>query len=365
MIRICHVTSVHPANDVRIFYKECLSLAKHYEVFLVAPNVEDAVIQGVHRVGVTLPTGRLKRQLHLRRVLKKALEVNADIYHFHDPELIPVGLKIKRHGKKIIFDSHEDVPMQLLTKEYLPRWSRPILSHIYATMERIRLARYHALVTVTPTILERLATINPHSVMVTNYPNYQAIEHNWDSATQHYVCFAGEVAERYMHENIINALGQTEAKYLLAGRVFIEPYFKKLQTLANWNRVEYLGVLPPTEVGQLMQRADIGLVLLDYSPNVGYHKGSLGVLKMFEYMMAGIPVIATDFELWQEIIERYDCGICVNPNNTQAIADAINYLIHNPDIARQKGENGRRAVQQVYNWATQEQILFDLYKTLK
>lgn len=364
MTRICHVTSVHPANDVRIFHKECASLARHYEVFLIAPNVADATIQGVHRLGVELPSGRLRRQLHLNRVVEKALAVDADIYHFHDPELIPIGLRIKRHGKLVIFDSHEDVPMQILTKEYLPIWTRKPLSKIYAAMERIRLSRYDALITVTPTILERLQRINPKTVMVTNYPDFKDMPHNWRNNEQPCVCFAGEIAERYMHENIINALAETKARYLLAGRVFIQGYFQHLQQLPMWNRVEYLGVLPPEEVSSIYQRADIGLVLLDYSPNVSYRKGTLGVLKMFEYMMAGIPFIATDFELWQQIVDKYHCGICIDPHDTQAIANAINYLADNPDIARQMGENGRQAVKQTYNWQTQEKVLLDLYQSL-
>lgn len=363
-IRICHVTSVHPANDVRIFFKECISLAKCYEVFLIAPNVEDADKNGVHLRGVDLPQGRLRRQLHLDRVLKKALEVDAAIYHFHDPELIPIGLKVKRHGKTVIFDSHEDVPMQILTKEYLPRWSRPAISRMYASVERRRLSRYDAIVTVTPTILDRMKSINPNSVMVTNYPEYHDTPHPWDERQQKYVCFAGEIAERYMHENILKSLESTSVRYILAGRVFIDTYFQRLKSMPAWDKVEYLGVVPPEEVNDIYRRADIGLVLLDYSPNVGYHKGTLGVLKMFEYMMAGIPVIATDFELWRDIIEHHQCGICIDPHNPQAIADAINFYIEHPDLAHQHGENGRQAVRDIYNWTRQEEILFNLYQGL-
>lgn len=363
-MKVCHVTSVHAANDVRIFYKECLSLAKRYEVYLVAPNVEDAVVEGVHLLGVPLPGGRLKRQLYLNRVYKRALSVDAAVYHFHDPELISVGLKIKRKGYKVIFDSHEDIPMQLLTKEYLPGWSKKPLSRLYAASERCRLRHYDALVTVTPVILERLLTINRNSVMLTNYPPFKEIPHDYTPKETPLVCFAGGVDERYMHHNIIESLRYTPVRYLLAGRCFIDSYMAKLKSMEMWSRVDYLGLLPPDQVAQVYQKADIGLAILDYSPNVGYHKGTLGVLKMFEYMMAGIPVIVTDFDLWREIIEKYDCGICVNPHDVKAIADAINYLVSNPDVARQKGQNGLKAVRERYNWATQEQTLFELYKTV-
>lgn len=363
--RICHITSLHPANDIRIFHKECVSLAKRYEVYLIAPNIDDDVLRGVHRIGVPLPKGRLKRQFCLKRVLQKALEVDAAVYHLHDPELLPMGLKLRKRGKKVVFDSHEDVPMQILTKEYLPRWSRKPLSRIYAHHEKRLMRRYDALVTVTPSILERLSRINRHSVMVTNYPEYvEQPPHARHTDDTRYVCFAGGVDERYMHEYVIQSLQYTCARYLLAGPCFIPSYFKKLQALPMWERVDYQGVLPPEQVMDLYARADVGVVLLDYSPNVGYRKGTLGVLKMFEYMMAGIPVVATDLELWKEIIEGYDCGICVDPHDVQAIAKAVNDIIDNPERARQMGENGRRAVRERYNWATQEQVLLDLYESL-
>lgn len=367
MKRICHITSLHPANDVRIFYKECVSLTKQYEVYLIAPNINDDILMGVHRVGVELPQSRLKRQLKLKRVLNKAIEIDAAIYHLHDPELLSLGVKLRKRGKCVVFDSHEDVPMQILTKEYLPRWSRKPLSHIYALYERHYMKRYSALVTVTPSILERLSRINPNSVMVTNYPAYrdvQNIEYNNLDSDTHYVCFAGGVDERYMHEYVIQSLQYTSARYLLAGRCFIPSYFEKLKSLPQWDFVDYQGVLPPDKVMDLYAKADVGIVLLDYSPNVGYHKGTLGVLKMFEYMMAGIPVVATDFELWKEIIEGNNCGICIDPHDIHSIANAINKLIKNPELAHQMGENGRRAVKEKYNWASQEEVLFELYNRL-
>ncbi len=361
-VKICHITSVHPVYDVRIFYKECCSLAKKYDVWLIAPNVEDHLKDGVHIAGVHIAKGRFKRLFYQRSILKKAREIDATIYHLHDPELLPIGLKLKRKGKIVIFDSHEDVPQQLLTKEWLPKRVAKLVSRCYAFYERHSLKNFNALVSVTPSIVDRLRTINSNTYQITNFPIIKTTNdyHEWGNS----VCFTGGISVKYMHENIINALSKTNVTYRLAGPCDPLSYMKKLQVLPNWNRVQYDGVIPHSECTAYIQKSSVGLALLDYLPNVGYKKGSLGVLKIFEYMQAGIPVIATDFDLWKEIVEGNDCGICINPHDINAIANAINYFIENKEIARQKGQNGRIAVKNKYSWPTQETILFNIYSSL-
>lgn len=365
MIRVCHVTSIHSAKDVRIFHKECISLTKEYEVYLVAPNVENETVRGVHILGVPLPEGRLKKLFCLSRVYRKALAVDASVYHFHDPELMFIGLKLRRKGKKVVFDSHEDVPRQIFTKEYLPSWLKKPISVVYAAIEKCCLKRYDALISVTPSIVDRLVTINQNTVMVTNYPQIKEMNTNQrvDGENTDYVCFAGGVSQQYMHEYILDALKHTQTRYLLAGQAY-PSYLEKLKRHESWNLVDYLGVVSHEEVSDIYQKSKVGLVLLDYTPNAGGHRGSLGVLKMFEYMMAGIPVVATDFDLWKEIVEGNDCGRCVDPHNVKAIANAINYFIDNPEKAYEAGEKGRKAVLEKYNWNTQEAILLGLYKRL-
>lgn len=166
-----------------------------------------------------------------------------------------------------------------------------------------------------------------------------------------------------MHEYIIESLRFINARYLLAGPAY-PSYLEKLKTMEMWSKVDYLGEVKHEKVGEIYHKSNVGVVLLDYSPNVGYHRGTLGVLKMFEYMMAGIPVVATDFDLWKEIIEGNDCGRCVDPHNVEAIADAVNFYLNNPDKAREAGERGRKAVKEKYNWDTQEAVLLELYKQL-
>ena len=361
-IKVCHVTSVHPVYDVRIFHKECCSLAKKYDVWLIAPNVEDHLKDGVHIVGVNIPVQRLKRMFSQRAVFEKAVEVDAAIYHLHDPELIPVGLKLRRKGKKVIFDSHEDVPQQILAKEWLPRWVAKLVSSLYSSYEKKSLRKYDALVTVTPTITERLQTINTSTYQVTNFPINKDVpdQREWGGS----VCFTGGIESQWMHENVVNAVEKAGVEYLLAGLCFPNTYLTKLQSLSGWQNVDFKGRIPHSECISLMQKTSAGIAVLDYMPNVGYKRGSIGNSKLFEYMQAGIPVIATDFELWREIIDTNDCGICVNPHDVDAIASAISYLVSNKDEAKRKGDNGKEAVKKYYNWTSQESIIFGLYENL-
>lgn len=360
--KICHVTSLHSPDDARIFHKECLSLGKRYDVTLIAPNVSDYVENGVKVCGVPLPTSRIKRMLKLRKVYDKAVRINASVYHFHDPELMSVGLKLKRLGKIVIFDSHEDVPMQILTKEWVPKLFRHPLSSVYAIYERHKLKHYDALVTVTPTITERLKKINPNTFQVTNFPEYKDIEDNrqWDRK----ICFTGGVSEKYMHHIILEAIKDIDVTYVMAGPCNPESYMSRLQAQEGWKKVDYRGVVKRENCVNIMQECTIGMAVLDYLPNVGYRKGTLGVLKIFEYMQAGIPIIATDSELWKEIIVGNGCGICVNPFDVDGIKNAICFLLSNPEIAKEMGDKGKKIVKDYYSWESQEKELLRMYEGL-
>ena len=119
-MKVCHMTSAHDPEDIRIFHKECVSLAKNgYDVYLVERG-DSYEKNGVHIVGVgTIPDSRLQRMTQgARRVYEAALALDCDIYHFHDPELLPYGVMLKKKGKKVIFDSHENTVEQIMEKEW-------------------------------------------------------------------------------------------------------------------------------------------------------------------------------------------------------------------------------------------------------
>lgn len=362
--KVCHVTSAHSRYSTRIFMKECISLYKNgYDVtFLVNDDKEDECKDGVKIISTRFKSqNRIERFFRSNRlIMDKALEIDAEVYHLHDPDLLSVGNKLKKSGKKVIFDSHENVPDQIMDKTYIPYILRMLVRLYYIVYEKFSLRSYNAIISVTPHIVERLNRINSNTCIVTNYP----IISNRDPeivnrSTYRAVCFAGGVSPQYHHEEIIKALDTiNDIRYILAGNGTKE-YMMKLKGLPSWEKVEYLGVIPHTEVINIYDRSIAGLAL-HYS-NQAKINGTLGVIKIFEYMEAGLPVICSNYRLWKEIIEGYNCGICVDPKDVEAIADAIQYLIDNPKEAEIMSQNGRKAVIEKYNWDSQEKQLLELY----
>lgn len=366
MKKVCHMTSGHLSEDTRVFRKECVSLAKAgYEVYLVVRGGSYEK-DGVHITGVGNPSGgRLNRMTSFARsVYQKALAVDADVYHFHDPELLPYGLKLKKKGKTVIFDSHEDVPGTIRKREWIPDFLRKGVLVAYTRLEKSVCRRLDAVITATPHVTKRFLSINPRAILVTNYPIFSPIVQppDFESKT---MAFAGGISGQWNHHHIIQALEKLPGcSYLLCGPVE-DGYLQKLQALPGWKQVQYRGKVPGGEVPGLLARSCVGLALLSYIPNSDGKTGNMSNTKIFEEMMAGLPVVCTDFVLWKEFVERWRCGLCVNPEDPEAIAAAVQYLLDHPEEARQMGENGRKAVEEEFNWSTEEKKLLALYRDLE
>jgi len=331
---------------------------------VVADGLGDEYVDGVCIVDVGRPSGRIDRILRTtRRVLRLALRLDADVYQLHDPELLPAGLRLKRQGKRVVFDSHEDVPAQLLAKPYLGSVARHALSGAIRVFEDYTCRRFDGLIAATPFIRARLARLNPHTVGVNNYPLLQEFDGgvDWDRKSQE-VCYVGSISAIRGIRELVRAceLLHSPARLSLAG-TFSEPALEReVSHFPGWARVQAHGHLDRTGVQQVMRRAMAGLVTLH--PVVNY-LDALPV-KMFEYMAAGLPVIASRFPLWQEIVEGNQCGVCVDPGNPAAIAAAIDHFCRHPHIARRMGENGRRAVHTRYNWGSEAAKLGAFYDAL-
>lgn len=364
MIKICHLTSVHQRFDGRIFLKECKSLSSvGYDVSLIVADgkggetVDDVKIYDVGKVD-----GRINRFIKTtKKIRERAVELNCAVYHFHDPELLFVGLALKRLGKKVIFDMHENIPGDIEDKGYVHPLFRKLISYCYQKFEIYAVKKFDAIVSTRESINERLNPYNSNIELITNFP---IVEENIKKIDGHdkTICFAGTVISNWRHKEVINAIENIDnVKYLLAG-LPNENYLNELELLNGWNKVDFIGQVSFDRIKAIYQKGTIGVAIYIYCKNMDGKTGNLANTKLFEYMNWEIPIICTDFSLWRKIVvEDEQCGICVNPYDVNAISTAINYLIDNPGIARQMGKNGRKAVLNKYNWKTQEKKLITLY----
>lgn len=362
MFKIVHLTSAHPRFDTRIFVKQCSSLTKKYETYLiVADGKGNETVQDVNIVDVGVYLGRKNRILNATKaVYKKAIELNADLYHLHDPELIPVGLKLKKLGKKVIFDAHEDLPNQIQSKHYLKPITKKILSFLVKKYEQYACSKLDGIVAATPFIRDKFLNINANTIDINNYPIVTEFkENNYTLISTKKVCYIGGLADVRGINEMINAIDlvKTDTNLVLAGS-FDDPNLElKIKQLSGWAKTDFLGYLDRSEISNVLSTSIAGLVVLH--PTQSY-LDALPV-KMFEYMCAGIPVIASDFPLWRSIINDAQCGKCIDPLNPLEIAKAIDFFHDNPNLVKIMGENGKNAVIEKYNWFIEESKLFTFY----
>ncbi len=363
--RVCHLTSVHPRFDIRIFHKECTALSdQNYDVSLVvADDKGDEIINNIKIFDVgKVDGGRFKRiRKTPSKVLKKALQLNCDIYHFHDPELISVGLKLLKKGKKVIYDTHEDVPKQTLAKDYIPIFFRKIISVGIRIFENRAAKKFSFIITATPSIGDRFIKINKNTQTINNFPIIDELNipvNQKDKKNE--IAYIGSISEIRGIIPLVNSLKNTDTILNLAGIMDNGELELKLKNLTSWNKVNYYGLVTRKKVAEILSRSKIGIVTFLPVPNHVEAQPN----KMFEYMSAGIPLITSNFKLWKEIIETYNCGICVNPENESEISEAINKILSDDSLAEEMGKNGRNAVINKFNWEVEKNKLLEIYSKL-
>lgn len=362
---VCHISTVHPYYDTRIFYKECRSLAKQgYKVyFIVSYEGKEREFEGVKVIPISNSKNRFYRVfIKIWAALKKALRVKADLYHIHDPELIIVAVILRLFGKKVIYDVHENVPMQILTKEYLGGIViRKIISSLFNVFEKMNSHFMTAIIAARPDISERFP--KKKVTVVRNLPVLTSIDKVKPATRElkkEIVIYAGMLTEIRGIKELIEAVGY------LNGRIELwlfgdwdEPaYHEKCKKMDGYKYVVENGFIPQDEVYSYMKISSVGVVNFWPVPN---HVRTLPN-KPFEYMACSIPMVMSDFEYWKSIFKG--CYLSVNPKDPKDIAEKLKYLIENKEEAKKMGIRGRKLIEDKYSWESERNKLFKVYDNI-
>lgn len=372
--RICILSTVHSISDVRVVRKQALTLAQAgFRVTVIAlEEPGQAGAKGIHIISVPRPRNRLHRLVRILSTLNLALRQKARIYAFHDPELLPAGVLLKLLAEcKVIYDVHEDVPISIHNKEWLPAPLRPLVARLYSLLEFISL-RFIDGLTLADCAYEKYYP-GKNTLTVLNYPltNYSHLYHaaRPESRRGPVLIYCGSITSlRGLYEmlGLIHRLKGAQPDLLLRlvgpfGSIVEKEHAREL--IAQYGideNVEILGPVSHLEVHNQILNADIGLVLLHPDPNYLYSLPT----KLFEYMIMGKPVVVSDFPLWRKIVQDAECGFLVDPLNQEAVVQAVVQLLENGTLRQEMGDRGRAAVIRKYNWDSQGRKLVKFYREL-
>ncbi len=365
--KVVHLTSVHQPFDTRIFLKQCRTLAREgFEVVLIAPHTREEVVEGVQIRPVEQPRGRFARMLFTTfRIAFSALHENGDLYHIHDPELLPVGRWLQWRGYHVVFDMHENLPKSLLTKRWIWRPLRRPASFLCRVFERYLLGSLP--VVFAETSYQADYQWVKQSRIALNMPVIEDIPLTRQQHVTPTVGYIGVVCPSRGSRLTVEALGRLkqsgcEVNFECVGPISVEHQRELTECAGKLGSpgIRFYGEMPPQNGWSIIAQCHIGLAILQAVPNFIHSYPT----KMFEYMAMGLPVIVTDVPLYRQVIESADCGICVDPENPAAVTEAIRWLVAHPDESARMGQRGRQAVLQHYSWEAEADKLLNLYEEL-
>lgn len=335
--------------------------AGHQVHLIVGDGIGDAVVEGiaVHDIGPR-PGSRPWRMWHQPRLAAEAIAAIApDVVHLHDPELLPLGVRLARAGMRVVYDAHEDVSSQIRRKEWVPLPLRGLIANGFEAYERRAVRRLAGVVAATPHIARRFSRMGVPTTCINNYPLPGELAPPVTEIRRlQRVCYVGVIAKVRGIREVVRALALVpEARLTLCGAMSEDGLEAALRAEPGWGQVDYLGEVDRITARRVMAESSAGVVTYLPAPN---HFDAQPT-KLFEYMSAALPVIVSSFPLWRQIVEEAGAGLCVDPTSPTAIADAIRTLLTGSDEAARMGRAGSAAVQHHYNWPAEAVKLVSFY----
>lgn len=360
-MKVFHLTTVHSRYDNRVLNKQCVSLSKYFETFLVvADGLGNEKYSDVKIVDVGNALNRFHRIIFKSySVFNLARKRGADIYQIHDPELLIPGFVYSLFGKKVIYDIHEDYTTSLSIKSYLPSWLRKIIPFFFNYLEKFLSYKMDNL------IAEKYYSKRfPDALPILNYPHKDKLKQinafDQDSSS---LLYTGNITIS-RGASIIKKLAKKykNINFKLVGKCYNST--NNQLELSNQLNIELIGLdryIPFEEItSHYKMKAFAGIALFPDNP----HYFEKELTKFFEYMAVGLPIIASNFSVWKKLIEDNGVGICVDLNNKTEFDSAINYLKNNPEKANSMSKNGKSLVKNKYNWENEFEKLLKHYNKI-
>jgi len=360
MKKIFIFTSVHQWNDVRIFHKEALSLSKIFDVELHAPaDFGHKLVGKINIYGLPKWTKVSDRKEARAELWKRIRKSEAQIFHFHDPELIFIGFYLKLILKrKVIYDVHENVSMQILNKNYIPtKFLRKITSAIFSIIENIAVNIFDGVVVAGEDIL---STCTKRTI-VNNYPLIK-MNNEMENKTDNSLVYLGGITKIRGVEEVLKAIiivnrkTKRNLKMKLIGE-FSDQVYKEYLLDKYSGVINFYGWIERTNALNETRKSIMGIVLYLPVPNHMFLRSN----KIFEYMEAGIPVLYSNFPDWRNKLDDYNVGLSADPTDPKDIANKIFWILENPTKADLMSINGKKTIANQFNWNIEKDKLIDLY----
>ena len=368
--KVLMLTNVHSPLDQRIYHKEAKTLAAAgYRVTIVGPG--DPAFQsdddGIEVRGIPAPRTPGERLTNLWRLFEIARNSDADLVHFHDPELLPVAFWLSLMGKKVIYDVHEHFHLVALTRSWIPPVVRRPLAFAVERGERLLGRHMSAVVGVVDEQGSRFGR-RPF-VAVKNYPRLECFDAPRSAKGISFdLVHVGSLSRERgaaLLPRLLRILKETHPTFsLLNIGGFHSPFdeqrfhqdLKRFDLCANVRCVQRH--VPYSKLGTLIASGRVGLI-----PGILCRKNLKPFVptKLFEYLACGVPVVASDLPSIRALHDHGNWGILVDPDDPLAHADAIAYLLDHPGEADEMGARGRALVEGRFQWARQGTKLLSLY----
>lgn len=359
---IVMLANAHPPFDTRIFVKEARSLVKAgYSVSIIVPHTQNEEKDGVKIIATPLRPGWKRLIISPVDILFKALaQPRGSVFHIHDSEILNVGLHLRLLGKKVIYDAHEDTPRQISYQHWIPKWARKPYAIYFYFVEKLCGWIFNKVIVAEPVIARYFA--KKKTFLVRNFPSVDSFRHHNAvpyNQRKPWITYVGALTvPRGLYEMLEGAKLASETtsfEFVLGGR-FSPPSLE--QDVLSKYKVNFLGWVQYPQLVETLFQSRIGIIIPE--PNDRYTTNY--PVKMFEFMAAGLPVIASKEGESAAFIKECDGGILVDPKNVKEIADAIVWLFTHPEEAGQMGKRGQQVVFNKYNWEAEENTLLKVYE---